>query len=173
MSNFVITSAPGTGWPWRVSVSEKAFGTAARFGVTCTRTLYGDLETVAVTGPGPTRAATFCTLASALEGGARLESTAAAKSAATTKTISPVTRRRSRRGAEASLACRRGFVRARLTDASRSAALSKPIFQSSATPYEVLHRLARVGNSSSDCPIPVPISSTTEQKATTERRGTT
>src|SRR4029078_7088514 len=97
MSNFVITSAPGTGLPLRVSVSEQAFGTAARFGVTRTRTLYGDLETVSATGPGPTRAAMFCTLASALEGGARLESTAGGKNAAPHRNDPPpTTRRRSR-----------------------------------------------------------------------------
>ena len=135
--------------------------------------MYGDFETVAVTGPGPTWAATFCTLASALEGGARLESTAAAKSAATTKTISPCTRRRSSRGAEASPAWSRGFVRARLTPASTSAAASRPIFQSSAWPYEVCQSEASVGSSSSAWPVPVPISSSTEQKATAEKRGTT
>ncbi len=79
----------------------------------------------------------FFTLASALEGGGRLVSTAAAKRAPTTRTISPETNRRRSSAALDSPASRRGFVRARLTEASTSAAVSRPIFQSSALPYEV------------------------------------
>src|SRR2546423_56793 len=51
--------------------------------------------------PGPTRASAFPILASAFEGGARLESTAAAKTALNTNTTSPLTSRRRRTAAPA------------------------------------------------------------------------
>ena len=64
-------------------------------------------------------------------------------------------------------------MRARFTPASRSAANNSAIFTSKALPYEVCHRLARVGNWRNDWPIPVPTSASTEQNATAENRGTT
>ena len=48
---------------------RNVFWIAARFGVTVTFTLYGPFVTTFETGPGPTRAAMFLTLASALAGG--------------------------------------------------------------------------------------------------------
>src|SRR5215470_14066388 len=121
----------------------------------------------------------FFTRARALAGGGGLVSTTAANTAAVTKTISPCTSRLSSTAAPGPTegwtpdACSRGFVRARLTPASRSAANNSAIFQISACPYEVDQSVAKVGSSSSAEPIPVPISTSTEQKATAEKRGTT
>src|SRR5207248_925780 len=83
------------------------------------------------------------TIASAFDGGARLDSTPAANTAPQRKNVSPAMSRRSRTAAPAARsgrerdAWRRGFVRARFTAASSIAAASSAILTTSAWPYDV------------------------------------
>src|SRR5207253_10421101 len=137
MANPARTDAPFSGWPPRVIRTEKVFRAAARFGVTWNWSRYPFLFTTSVTGPGPTRPIEPPVLASAFAGGGKLESTAAATIAETTRSASPATSRRSSAAApgassgRSAYAARRGFVRRRFTAASRIADASNPILTSS------------------------------------------
>src|SRR5262249_2968188 len=167
-----------TGLPPRETATWKQFGTAARFGETRIASLYPFWVTTLFTAPGPTCALAPPTEARAFEGGGRLVSTAAASTAPVTSSDSPVTSRRNRLAAEtpssgrAVEALKRGTVRRRVTEASRSAAASNPILTSSALPYEVCQNEARVGICCTAEPVPAAIRTITDANATFEKRGT-
>ena len=108
------------------------FGATALFGSTRTFSVYPSCLTEAATLPGPTLASAEPTEARYGDGGARLVSTAAAKTAAVTSTASTETRpRRSEAAGVPSSGRPRaatswGFVRRRLTEATSIAAASRP-----------------------------------------------
>ena len=111
-------------------------------------------------------------------GGARLDSTPAAKSAETTSSVSmrTVLRRRRAAGAPRSgsrfAASSRGLVIRRLTAPPSIATASNPLFTRIAFPYEVCQSDAIVGMWMIVAPMPLASRTITETNATFEKRGT-
>src|SRR5262249_3965386 len=88
MANVTVTFAPVTGRPFFVIWSANLLGAAALFGCTSTFSVYGPWWTTEATGPGPTFASALLSSPRNFDGGARLERSAAANTAAVTITAS-------------------------------------------------------------------------------------